>query len=73
MGMLTKFNVRCEVPEAHKNESWPFFFVVRPELGEIVVSVEKTELRVVTLKHAVQQEIIDGEANQTPYLIVVLE
>jgi hypothetical protein len=72
-GFLTKFQVAFVVPTDYKDETWPYYMVVRPEKGDIVVSVEGSELVVVSMKHKVQQTEEDGKKVHSPYLQITLQ
>jgi hypothetical protein len=73
MALQVNVAVICEVPDDYKSEIWPWAMACRPEVGDVVRSIEKTELKVAAIKHAVRQEEREGEKQHFPYLIVVLQ
>lgn len=74
MGFVkTGISVVCKVPGQHKEETWPWAMSCRPEVGDTVCSLEKTELKIIAIKHSVVQEDRDGQKVHDPYLLLVLE
>lgn len=73
MALKMSISVICDVPDDYRSETWPWALACRPEVGDVVRSVEKTELKVAAIKHAVRQEERDGEPQHFPYLVVVLQ
>jgi hypothetical protein len=71
--MKTGISVLCKVPDQHKDETWPRAVSCRPEVRDTVRSVEKTELKIVSIAHCVVQEDRDGQKVHDPYLLLVLE
>ena len=73
MAFKTAIQGVCVVPEASKGDKWPGVFACRPEVGDIVRSLQKNELKVVAVKHAFDEDVKDGETWHVPFLIVILE
>jgi len=71
--MKTGFSVLCKVPDLHKDDTWPWALACRPEVGDTVRSVEKNELKIVSIAHCVVQENREGQKSQDPFLLLVLE